>query len=77
MDKVLVDIRDENKWIKRHLPEKDMVSVDELLNAIEDMDDEISNLKEMIDDLEGEIDEYRKNFNDQIDTYYYTGERNA
>ena len=50
MDEVYIDMRKENKWISKYFT-KDLVSIDELLNCIEDLDSEIENLKLEIEEL--------------------------
>lgn len=52
MEKVMVDIRDENEVIREVFENKDLVSVDEMLNTIDDLKYQIECLKEKIEDLE-------------------------
>ena len=40
-----------NEWIARNLPNKDLISIEDLLTTIEDMDSEIENLQDRIDEL--------------------------
>lgn len=51
MDEVYIDMRKQNRWISKYF-NKDLVSVDELLGCIEDLDGEIDHLKERIEELE-------------------------
>lgn len=65
MDDVYIKAEDLNKWIVRHLPgNKDFYSIDDLINAIEDMDGTIDNLQDEITRLKeylGADDEPAKN----------------
>lgn len=71
MDKVYILKEDLNKWIARHLPNRDLISIDDLLNTIEDMDDTINDLNEELTRLKeyiGADDEPARN-------EYYNEER--
>lgn len=61
MDNVYIRAEDLNKWIVRNLPDnQDLYSIDDLIGAIENMDEEIERLREQVDDLEQDIqDNYR------------------
>ena len=50
MNEVYIDMRKENKWISKYFT-KDLVSIDELLNCIEDLDSKISDLELEIEEL--------------------------
>lgn len=52
MDEVYIDITKENKWISQYFKGKEYVSIGQLLNAIEDLDDTITILTEKIKKLE-------------------------
>ena len=56
MNKIYIDIREESDMIKRYF-NKDLVSVDELLDVIEDLHLEIERVKEKYDDLARETTE--------------------
>ena len=61
MDNVYIKADDLNKWILRHLQEgKDLYSINEILGAMEDMDDEIENLKDKLRDIERDIEDNYK-----------------
>lgn len=49
MDKIYIDIREQNDMITRYF-DKDLVSIDELLSTIEDLHLEIERLKETFED---------------------------
>ena len=51
MNEVYIDMRKENKWISRHFT-KDLVSVSDLLDCIEELDSEIGELKLQIKELQ-------------------------
>lgn len=59
MEKILVDIREENESIRDYFKNKDLVSVDDLLNAIDDLICERDNLEEKLEDKEEEPDAYK------------------
>ncbi len=61
MNEVYIRAEDLNKWIVRNLPDnQDLYSIDDLIGAIENMDEEIERLREQVDDLEQDIqDNYR------------------
>ena len=59
MEKILVDIREENESIRDYFKNKDLVSVDDLLNAIDDLICEKDNLEEKLEDQEEEPDAYK------------------
>ena len=60
MSDVYIRAVDLNRWIIDRLPRgKDLYSVDDLINAIEDMDSELVELQENYDKLEERFDEYR------------------
>lgn len=60
MKKILVDIREENESIRDYFKNKDLVSVEELLNAIDDLIYERNNLEEKLEDKKEEPDPYKE-----------------
>lgn len=50
MNEVFIDIRKENEWIRKHFENKDFVSIDDLVNCIENLILEIDNMKEKYED---------------------------
>lgn len=50
MNEVYIDMRKENKWISKYFT-KDLVSVSDLLDCIEDLDSENEKLKLEIEEL--------------------------
>lgn len=60
MNEVFIDIRKENKWIKKYFNNADFVSINDLLTCIENLDGDIEYLKEQYKDLEQDLqDNYR------------------
>lgn len=57
MDKVYILKEDVNEWIGKYFGNKDLVSVDELLDIIENLDDEVNNLKEEIKNIKQDRDD--------------------
>ena len=51
MNEVYVDMRKENSWISKHF-DKDLVSVEELLCCIEDLDLKVDSLQEELEEKE-------------------------
>lgn len=51
MDRVYINMKEENDWIKKYF-KKDLVSVEDLLSCIEDLDSEIYELKEKLREKE-------------------------
>lgn len=67
MDEVYIDMRKENAWIRKYF-NSDLVSIEELLATIEDLDGEIEHWKEKYQDLEEDLrDNYRAiPYNEQV-----------
>lgn len=57
MENVYIKTEDLNKWIAEYFPNKDIISIDDLIGKIEDLDFEIKNLKEEIEDMKAEKEE--------------------
>ena len=61
MNKILVDIREENNTIKKHFNNKDVVSVEELLDIIDNLSYELDRLDEEYKDFKQSVKEnYRQ-----------------
>ena len=60
MENVLVDIRNENEYIKGYFEGQDTVSIDDLLGAIEDLMSEVDHLEEEIEDIKQDIEDNYK-----------------
>lgn len=60
MENVYIDLRTQNKWITEKFPNKDFVSIEDLLSELESLLDDIENLKDKIRDLENDIEDNYK-----------------
>lgn len=60
MKKILVDIREEKESIRDYFKNKDLVSIDDLLNAIDDLIYERDNIEEKVEDMEKDIEDNYK-----------------
>ena len=60
MEKILVDIREESKQIKRIFENKDLISIEDLLSKIEELDDDKEYLEDRIKDMEQDIEDNYK-----------------
>ena len=54
MEQVFIRKTDLNKWIAKYFPNQDLISIEELLAIIEELDSEVDRLKEKISDLENQ-----------------------
>lgn len=71
MEKVFVDIREENESIQKCFPKKDFVSIDELLDTIDDLLYQVNKLQEEIDELnETEHEKQEKGVWEMFDLQY-------
>lgn len=57
---VMVDIRNENNQIKNIFLNKDLVSIDELLSKIEELDDDRKYIKQEFEEYKEYVEEYYK-----------------
>ncbi len=60
MDNVYIKKQDVNKWIGKYFPNKDLISIDDLIGCIEDLDSEVESLKEKYEDLEQDLEDNYK-----------------
>lgn len=51
MDNVFIKKEELNKWVAKYFPTQDIISIDDLINTIEDLDDIKTDLEEKIDEL--------------------------
>ena len=51
MDNIYVDIREQNESIQKQFPNKDFVSIDNILDVIDDLVYQIDKMQEEIDEL--------------------------
>ena len=60
MDNVYIKKNELNTWITKHLPNKDLISIDDLINAIENLDGEVEEWQSKYEELENDLhDNYR------------------
>lgn len=60
MDNIYVDLRNENKWIREIFRNKDLVTIEEMLEKIEDLSDELEHTIEEFEDFKRDVeDNYR------------------
>lgn len=55
MNNVYIKTTELNSWITKYFPNKDLISIDDLIGCIEDLDSEITKLQEQIEDREQDI----------------------
>ena len=60
MNDVYIKATDLNKWITKHFPKQDLISINELIGCIEELTCEVEHLQEELEDLKQNIeDNYR------------------
>ena len=60
MENVYIKVEDMNKWVAKYFPNKDLVTIDDLLAVIEDLDSELENAKMDYEELENNLhDNYK------------------
>lgn len=59
-DNIFIKKEDVNKWIGKYFPKKDLISVEDLLGCIEDLDSEIQSIKEEYEDYKENVKENYK-----------------
>ena len=57
MDNVYIKKNDLNKWIGKYFPNKDLISIDDLLSTIEELDADYEHLKEEFDDFKQNVED--------------------
>lgn len=61
MNNVYIKTTELNSWITKYFPNKDLITIDDLIGCIEDLDSEITKLLEQIEDREQDIqDNYKR-----------------
>ena len=60
MNEVYIKATDLNKWVAQNFPNKDLISIDELIGCIEELTCDVEHLTEELEDLKQNIeDNYR------------------
>jgi acyl carrier protein phosphodiesterase len=72
MENVYIKKEELNEWLAKYFI-GDLISIDDLLNKMEDMDCEIDNLKEKIEEMEEQLKE--KTIEVPATSYYGVSER--
>lgn len=52
MENVYIKTEDTNKWIAKYFNNKDLISIDDLLDLIEELDSDVEYLKDQIKEME-------------------------
>lgn len=61
MNNIYIKTTELNSWITKYFPNKDLITIDDLIGCIEDLDSEITKLLEQIEDREQDIqDNYKR-----------------
>ena len=61
MDNVYVDLRNENKWIREIFDNKDLVTIEEMLIKIVDLNEKLEYTQEKFEDFKRDVeDNYRR-----------------
>ena len=55
MEEVYIKVQDLNRWIAKYFPNKDLITIDDLLGVIEDLDGELDEQKEKYEELENKL----------------------
>lgn len=63
MENVYIKTEQLNYWIAKYFKNKDIISIDDLIGCIENLDEDNESLKIKIEDLENEIAEAKENKN--------------
>lgn len=57
MENVYIKVEDLNKWIAKYFEKQDLITIDDLLAVIEELDGEVENLKMKYEELENNMHE--------------------
>ena len=57
MDKIYIKVEDLNKWVAKYFENKDIITVEDLLGVIEELDGELENEKMKYEELENNMHE--------------------
>lgn len=60
MEDVYIDIGGQDQCIRKYFPNKDIVSINELIGVFEDLDNEVGVLNEQLEDLKQDIQDNYK-----------------
>ena len=57
MEQVFIRKNDLNRWVAKYFPSNDLISIDDLIGVIEELDEEVEQLKEKIEDMEQDLEQ--------------------
>lgn len=60
MENVYIKVQDMNKWVAKHFPNQDLVTIEEILGVIEELDSELETKKREYKELENNLHENYK-----------------
>lgn len=60
MNEIYIKKEDVNRWIGKFFENKDLISIDDLIAVIEDLDGDLESLKEKYEELDNDFYEYRQ-----------------
>lgn len=60
MDNVYVDLRNENRWIREIFDNKDLVTIEEMLIKIIDLNEELEYTQEKFEDFKRDVEDNYK-----------------
>ena len=56
MDKVYIKVEDLNKWVAKYFIDKDIITIDDLISVIEELDSELDYQREKYYELENNLE---------------------
>lgn len=57
MENIYIDLRQENKWIRERLNNKDMISISDLMDEFENLLYELEGVQEELKEFKNEVEE--------------------
>lgn len=60
MDNVFIKKEELNKWVAKYFESQDLISVEDLISVIEDLDTELEDWKSKYEDLENDLEDNYK-----------------
>lgn len=60
MENIYIKVEDLNKWVAKYYPNKDLITIEDLIATIEDLDSELENKKIEYEELENNLHENYK-----------------
>lgn len=57
MENIYIDLRQENKWIRERLNNKDMISINDLMDEFENLLYELEGVQEELKEFKNEVEE--------------------